>query len=295
MNELQASLLAVGVPDVEAAVAIHALLGSDPALLAEAGDLPQRLTLVDPWVKSTFLHPDGPFLERAATAVADALGEAPTANLDAILNQITVRPRTVADLRMTTGLETAEIAAILPDLAEAGLIRPDTNPLDFDNPFWTMDHRFARFAYAMFADGHLQRWRRGYITDKLWQMTHARFDRYVCRPEFNRLAREWALGDPAAAASTRIVVPDPRFKQLRTIEIAVWNAAGDPIAFGTVRWKFKMVLNQYKRLRHVRRLLGDPPTRLYCVAPRVEDALAAETDPDLYLIGPQKLLPRTES
>jgi hypothetical protein len=291
MNELRESLLSVGVADAEAAVAIHALLGSDPALLAQAGELPQRLTVVDPWVKTTFLHPDGPFLERAATAVDDVLGEAPGEAVDKILAEATVRPRTLHDLRTMTGLPEAELTAILPDLAEAGLLRPDPNPLDPDSPFWTMDHRLARFHYAMLTGGNLERWRRGYITDKLWRMTHARFDRYVCRPEFNRLAREWALGVPAAASATRIVVPDPRFKQMRTLELAVWDADGGVIALGTVRWKFRMVHNQLNRLRHVRRLLGDPPARLYCVAPRVEEALRDDPDPDLYLIPPAKLLP----
>ncbi|GAA2132215.1 hypothetical protein [Glycomyces algeriensis] len=291
MNELRESILSVGVADPETAVSVHALLGSDPDLLALAGDLPQRRSAVDAWVKTMFLRPEGPFLEIAASAVEDALGEAPDKAVDETLAAITTRPRTPYDLRAVTGLAEADLDVLLPHLEAAGLVRADANPLDPEAPFWTMDHRFARFHYAMLAE-HLPRWRRGYITDKLWRMTHARYDRYVCRPEFHRLAREWALNDPAAAQTTRVTVPDPRFRQLRTIELAAWNAAGEPIALGTIRWKFQMVERQLKRLRYVKRLLGDPKARLYCIAPRVEAAITADPDPDLFVIGPAQLLRR---
>ncbi|MCC3761993.1 hypothetical protein K3N28_02775 [Glycomyces sp. TRM65418] len=296
MNELRESILSLGVADPETAVAIHALIGSDPALLAQAGGLPAARPALDEWVKTAFLRPEGPFLEAAAAAVADALGEAPDTAVDRVLDHITTRPRTRYDLRAVTGLSEADLDALLPRLAEAGLVRADPNPLEPDDPFWTMEHRLARFHYAMVAQ-HLPRWRRGYITDKLWRMTHARFDRYVCRPEFNRLAREWALNDPAAAATTRMTVPDPRFRQLRTLELAVWDGQGAPIALGTVRWRFRMVERQLKRLRYVKRLLGDPPARLYCVAPRVDPAIVAgaDADPDLFVISPAQLLRRAST
>ncbi|MFG3340172.1 hypothetical protein [Glycomyces sp. NPDC048151] len=291
MNELRESILSVGVADPETAVSVHALLGSDPALLARAGDLPQNRQEADTWVKNAFLRPDGPFLETAASAVADVLGEAPDKAQNDVLEAITTRPRTPYDLRAATGLSEADLDVLLPRLEAAGLVRADANPLEPDAPFWTMEHRLARFHYAMLA-AHLPRWRRGYITDRLWRMTHARYDRYVCRPEFHRLAREWALNDPAAVQTTRLSVPDPRFRQLRTIELAAWNEAGEPIALGTTRWKFQMVERQLKRLRYVRRLLGDPRTRLYCVASRVEAAISADPDPDLFVIGPAQLLRR---
>ncbi|MDN3238425.1 hypothetical protein [Glycomyces tritici] len=291
MNELRESILSVGVADPETAVSVHALLGSDPALLAQAGDLPQSRHAVDAWVKTTFLRPESPFLETMAGAVEAVLGEAPDKPQDDVLAAITTRPRTPYDLRATTGLGEADLDAVLQGLAAAGLIRADPNPLDPDAPFWTMDHRFVRFHYAMVAP-HLARWRRGYITDRLWRMTHARFDRYVCRPEFHRLAREWALNDPAAAQTTRLTVPDPRFRQLRTIELAAWSETGEPIALGTIRWKFQMVERQLKRLRYVKRLLGDPKARLYCIASRVEAAITDDPDPDLFVIGPAQLLRR---
>jgi hypothetical protein len=294
MNELRESILSVGVADPETAVAIHALLGSDPALLAQAGDLPQRREDIDDWVVAQFLRPEGPFLEAAASAVADALGEEPDEDIDGVLGHLTVRPRTPYDLRALTGLSVADLDVMLPRLAEAGLVRADPNPLEPEAPYWTMDHRLARFHHALVA-AHLPRWRRGRIADKLWRMTHARFDRYVCRPEFNQLAREWALNDPAAAETTRITVPDPRFRQMRTLEIAVWGAEGEPIALGTVRWRFRMVERQLKRLRYVKRLLGDPDVRLYCVAPRVDPAIAADTDPNLFVISPAQLLRRTSN
>jgi hypothetical protein len=291
MNELRDSILSVGVADPETAVAIHALLGSDPAALARAGDLPQSRDGLDDWVKAAFLTPGSPFLEAAAGAVADALGEAPDAAVDSVLGHITTRPRTPYDLRAMTGLSEADLDVLLPRLADAGLVRADPNPLEPDAPYWTMEHRLARFHYALLAP-YLARWRRGYITDRLWRMTRARFDRYVCRPEFNRLAREWALNDPAAAATTRVTVPDPRFRQLRTLELAVWDAGGAPIALGTLRWRFRMVELQLKRLRYVKRLLGDPPVRLYVVAPRVDAAIAADPDPNLFVIAPAQLLRR---
>lgn len=291
MNELRESILAAGVPDPEAAVAVHALLGSDPALLAQAGDLPRDRAAVPDWVKANFLHPDGPFLERFAGGTAAALGEAPDERVDKLLATAVVRPRTRYDLRAQTGLSEADLDALLPVLESAGLLRADPNPLEPDDPFWTIDDRFARFHYAMLHQ-HLPRWRRGYITEKLWRMTKARFDRYVCRPEFNRLAREWALNDPAAAATTRVVVPDPRFRQLRSLELAAWDEQGGIVALGTVRWRFQMVERQLKRLRYVKRLLGDPPARLYCVASRVDQAIAADPDPDLFVIGPAQLLRR---
>ncbi|MCD0444618.1 hypothetical protein LO763_13400 [Glycomyces sp. A-F 0318] len=291
MNELRESILAVGLADPEAAVSVHALLGSDPVLLGQAGDLPRTRAAVPGWVKANFLHPDGPFLERFAGGVAAALGEEPDERVDKVLATATTRPRTRYDLRAQTGLPEAELDALLPDLADAGLLRADPNPLEPDAPFWTVDDRFARFHYAMIHQ-HLPRWRRGYITDKLWHLTKARFDRYVCRPEFNRLAREWALNDPAAAATTRIAVPDPRFRQLRSLEIAAWDEQGAPVALGTVRWRFQMVERQLKRLRYVKRLLGDPPARLYCVAPRVDAAIADDPDPDLFVVGPAQLLRR---
>jgi hypothetical protein len=291
MNELRDSMLSLGVADPETAVAIHALLGADPALVARAGELPQRRDDMDDWVKATFLRPESPFLEAAASAVADALGEAPDDAVDGVLGHLTVRPRTPYDLRSLTGLSEADLDVMLPRLAEAGLVRADPNPLEPDAPFWTVEHRLARFHYALVAQ-HLARWRRGYITDRLWRMTHARFDRYVCRPEFTRLAREWALNDPAAAATTRMTVPDPRFRQMRTLELAVWDEQGEPIALGTVRWRFRMVERQLKRLRYVKRLLGDPAVRLYCVAPRVDAAIAADADPGLFLISPAQLLRR---
>lgn len=291
MNELRESILSLGVADPETAVGLHALLGSDPDLLAQAGDLPQTRQETDDWVKAKFLRPEGPFLETVADAVAAVLGEAPDKAIDSVLGTVTTRPRTAYDLRATTGLSEADLDVLLPRLEAAGLVRADANPLEPESPYWTMEHRLARFHYAMVAE-HLARWRRGYITDKLWRMTHARWDRYVCRPEFHRIAREWALNDPAAAATTRVTVPDPHFRQMRTLELAAWSELGEPVALGTVRWKFRMVERQLKRLRYVKRLLGDPKVRLYCIAPRFEPAIAEDTDPDLFVIGPAQLLRR---
>jgi hypothetical protein len=92
-----------------------------------------------------------------------------------------------------------------------------------------------------------------------------------------------------------MTVPDPRFRQMRTLELAVWGPQGEPIALGTVRWRFRMVERQLKRLRYVKRLLGDPAVRLYCVAPRVDAAIAADPDPDLFVISPAKLLRRSSN
>lgn len=291
MNELRESILSLGVADPESAIGVHALLGSDPALLKSAGDLPQTRQETDDWVKAKFLRPEGPFLETVAGAVTAVLGEAPDKAIDGVLGAVTTRPRTAYDLRAATGLSEADLDVLLPRLETAGLVRAEANPLEPEAPYWTMEHRLARFHYAMVAD-HLARWRRGYITDKLWRMTHARWDRYVCRPEFHRLAREWALNDPAAAATTRITVPDPRFRQMRSLELAAWNEQGEAVALGTVRWKFRMVERQLKRLRYVKHLLGDPKVRLYCIAPRFESGISEDTDPDLFVIGPAQLLRR---
>ncbi len=289
MSELRASVNALGIEDAETAIGVHALLGSDPGLLAHAGALPRTRPEVSTWIKSTFLNADNPLFELSEHAVATRLGERPDETIDKVLRLITARPRAVEDLADLSGVPAGDLGPILDRLAEVGVLRTDPDPFRPDRPFWAMEDRLARFHYAVL-DVHLPRWRRGLITDKLWRMTHARFDRYVCRAEYARLARAWALGDPAAAQATRIVVPDPRHRQLRTLEVAVWNEAGALIALGTVRWGLRMRRQQLQRLRYVRRLLGDPPARLYCIAPRVDAAIAEDPDPDLFRIGPAHLL-----
>jgi hypothetical protein len=289
MSELRKSVRGLGIEDPEAAVSVHALLGSDASLLAHAGELPRTRDEVPAWVKSTFLDGDNPLFGLTEHAAAARLGEEPDEAVDKVLRPVTVRPRTADELAAVSGLPETELEPLLTRLAGAGILRADPNPLEPESPFWTMDDRLVRFHYAMQAE-HLERWRRGRITDKLWRMTHARFDRYVCRPEFTRLAREWASGDPAAAQVTRIVVPDPRHRQLRTLELAVWDGSGGLIALGTVRWAFRMRHRQLQRLKYVRRLLGDPPTRLYCVAPRFEEKIVEDTEPGLFRIGPAHLL-----
>ncbi|GAB3223847.1 hypothetical protein GCM10027447_11990 [Glycomyces halotolerans] len=289
MSGLRDSVRALGIDDPETAIAVHALVGSDPALLAHAGTLPGSLKEVPDWVQSTFLNADNPLFDLAEHAVERALGGEADERTDKILSMVAVRPRTVADLEATTGFDGLD--GIFATLEQAGLVRVEPNPLEPEHPFWTMKDRLARFYYAMMVE-HLPRWRRGYITDRLWRMTHARFDRYVCRAEYARVAREWALDDPEAERTTRIVVPDPRFRQLRTLEVAAWRADGSLAALGTIRWMFRMRHRQLQRLRHVRRLLGDPPSRLYCIAPRVEPAIAADDAPDVFRIGPAHLLRR---
>ncbi|WP_026929628.1 hypothetical protein [Glycomyces tenuis] len=289
MSELRKSVRALGIDDPEAAISVHALLGSDASLLAHAGELPRTRNDVPDWVKSTFLNADNPLFGLAEHAVSTRLGEEPDEGVDKVLSLLNVRPRAIDDLTAMSSLAEIELEPMLTRLAEAGIIRADPDPLRPDHPFWTVDDRFVRFHYAMLAE-NLDRWRRGRITDKLWSMTHARFDRYVCRPEFTRLAREWALGDPAAAQVTRIVVPDPRHRQLRTLEVAAWDGSGELLALGTVRWAFRMRHRQLQRLKYVRRLLGDPPVRLYCIAPRVDAEIAADTEPGLFRIGPAHLL-----
>jgi hypothetical protein len=289
MNELRKSVNALGLDDAEAAISVHALLGSDAALLAHAGELPPTRTAVPAWVKSTFLDAENPLFGLSEHAVAAKLGEEPDEAVHKVLSLLTVRPRDLDELVTMSGLAEADLEPLLDRLAEAGLVRAEPDPLRPDRPFWAVEDRLARFYYAILRE-HLPRWRRGLITDKLWRMTHARFDRYVCRAEYLRLAREWALGDPAADRVTRIVVPDPRHRQLRTLEVAVWDASGGLIALGTARWAFRMRHRQLQRLRHVRRLLGDPPARLYCIAPRMDEAIAADEDPDVFRIGPAHLL-----
>ncbi|WP_157930425.1 hypothetical protein [Glycomyces xiaoerkulensis] len=287
MSELATGMRALGIADPEAAIAAHAVLGSDPGLLAHAGRLPATLGEVPDWVKATVLNPGNPLFGIAERAVAEALGEEPDERVDRLLDRLTIRPRTARELSSVTGFE--DLGPTLEHLAEAGLVRAHPNPLEPDDPFWMMTDRPARFYYAVMAE-HLPRWRRGYITDRLWRMTHARFDRYVCRAEFADLAREWALGAPGAVAAARIVVPDPRHRQMRTLEVAAWNADGEPVALGTLRWGLLMHHRQLRRLRHVRRLLGDPPASLVCIAPRVDGGIAADEDPNLFRVGPAHLL-----
>lgn len=289
MSELRASVGALGIDDAEAAISVHALLGSDPALLEHAGALPRARADVPAWVKSTLLNADNPLFGLCEHAVETRLGERPDEQVDRVLAHLTVRPRVLDDLRSRAGLAAVDAEAVLARLADAGIVRADANPLAPEDPFWSVEDRLARFYHAMMAP-HLERWRRGRIADKLWRMNHARFDRYVCRAEYARLAREWALGDPAAAEVTRIVVTDPRHRQLRTLEVAAWDASGGLLALGTVRWGLIMRHRQLQRLRHVRRLLGDPPARLYCIAPRVDAEIAADPDPDLFRVGPAHLL-----
>lgn len=289
MNELRKSVKALGVADAEAAISVHAVLGADAALLAHAGELPSTRAGVPDWVKSTLLNAENPLFGLSEHAVAARLGEEPDETVHKVLRLLTARPRAVDDLAAMSGLPEADLEPLLERLAAAGLVGTEPDPLRPEHPFWVVEDRLARFYYAILGE-HLPRWRRGLITDKLWRMTHARFDRYVCRAEFLRLAREWALGDPAAERATRIVVPDPRHKQLRTLEVAVWDAAGELVALGTVRWAFRMRHQQLQRLKYVRRLLGDPPARLYCIAPGVDAGIAADEDPDVFRIGPAHLL-----
>ncbi|MFB9659583.1 hypothetical protein ACFQS3_07400 [Glycomyces mayteni] len=292
MNELRESIRSLGIADPETAVAVHAVTGADPVLLQGPAPLPQRYEQVDGWLMQGFLTPESPHFAAVDAAPAAALGEEPDEAEDAVLALIAVRPRTVYDLRTGTRLSEADLAALLPRLEAAGLVAPTVNPLEPDNPFWVFTDRKARFHYAVLRP-HLDRWRRGRIADALWRRNRARFDRYVGRPEFLSLAREWVLGETGAASATRITVPDPRFRQMRTLELAAWDADGEALALGTVRWRFRMVERQLKRLRYVKRLLGDPPVRLYCVASRFEPVIAADPDPGLGVVTSSALLATT--
>ncbi|GAA2285524.1 hypothetical protein GCM10009853_045580 [Glycomyces scopariae] len=288
MNELRESIRSLGVADPETAVAVHAVTGGDPALLTTAP--PQRFDDTADWLRTGFLTPDSPHFEQAAGRAAALLGETEVDEAaDAVLALVVVRPRTAYDLRSLTRLPEEDLLALLPRLEAAGLLAPRANPLEAGNPFWTLTDRLARFHYAVLRP-HLPRWRRGYITEKLWTMNRARFDRYVARPEFLDLAREWARDATGAATATRVTVPDPRFRQMRTLELATWDDKGAPIALGTVRWRFRMVERQLKRLRYVKRLLGDPDARLYCVASRFEPAITGDPDPSLRAVTPSELL-----
>jgi hypothetical protein len=287
MNELRESIRSLGIADPETAVAVHAVAGSDPALLGP--ELPQGFDGVADWLMTGYLTPGSPHLERAAARTAELLGEEPDEAADAVLALVVVRPRTRYDLRAGTRLGEDDIDAVLPRLEAAGLISPAANPLDPDNPFWTFTDRLARFHYAVLRP-HLPRWRRGYISEKLWRMNRARFDRYVARPEFLNLAREWTADASGAATTTRITVPDPRYRQMRTLELSAWDAKGELAALGTVRWRFKMVERQLKRLRYVKRLLGDPDVPLYCVASRFEPEITGDPDPGLRAVTPSELL-----
>ena len=289
MSELRASIKSLGIDDPESAISVHALIGGDAGLREQAGELPASMDAVPAWVQSTFLNAEHPFFSLTEHAVTEKLGEEPGEAEDKVLGLISRRPRTIDDLKHLSHLDFDELEPVLERLEKAGLIGTEPNPLEPERPFWLMRDRFARFYHAMLKE-HLPRWRRGYITDKLWRMNHAKFDRYVCRPEFARLARDWALDDPAAATTTRVVVPDARHRHMRTVEVAAWDAEGGLIALGTIRWGLRMRERQLRRLRYIRRLLGDPPTRLYCIAPKVEPAIADDPDPDLYRIGPGLLL-----
>ncbi|GAA1670344.1 hypothetical protein GCM10009830_15300 [Glycomyces endophyticus] len=289
MNELRESIRSLGAAEPEAAVAVHAVIGDDPALLGAHAPLPQRFDDTADWLRTGFLTPDAPHFERAAGRAAALLGEEVDDAADAVLALAVVRPRTRYDLRAGTRLSEADLDALLPRLEAAGLVRPGPNPLEPDDPFWTFTDRLARFHYAVLRP-HLPRWRRGYITEQLWRLNRARFDRYVARPEFLDLARAWVLDDTGAAAATRVTVPDPRFRQMRTLEVAAWDDQGAPVALGTARWRFRMVERQLKRLRYVKRLLGDPDVRLYCVASRFEPAITGDADPSLRAVTAPELL-----
>ncbi|NUQ88785.1 MAG: hypothetical protein HOQ43_10035, partial [Glycomyces artemisiae] len=78
--------------------------------------------------------------------------------------------------------------------------------------------------------------------------------------------------------------------QMRTLELATWDEKGEALALGTVRWRFRMVERQLKRLRYVKRLLGDPPVHLYCVASRFEPVIAGDEDPGLSVVTSPALL-----
>lgn len=287
MSALRQSIRSLGIPHPETAIAAHSAIGSDPAVLAHTGDLPQTPDAFPAWIKSTVLNGKGPLFERFENAVPIALGEKPEEETERLLRLLAVRPRTVPEIARITKRE--DFAGELERLAEAGLARTDPNPLEPELPFWTMGHRPARFYYAVM-ERYLPQWRRGYIADRLWGWTRARFRRYCCRPEFVSLAREWALGDPRTATTTRILVPDPEYRQMRTLELAAWDEQGGLVAIGTVRWGLRMRERQLKRLRYIKRLLGDPPVRLYCIAPRVDPAIAADPDPNLFRVGPELLL-----
>lgn len=287
MSALRQSIRSLGIPHPETAIAAHSVIGSDPAVRSAVGDLPQFSDAFPAWIKSTVLNGKGPLFEQFANAVAIALGERPEAETESLLRLLTSRPRTEPDIARVT--KRGDVSGELERLAEAGLVRADPNPLEPELPFWTMDHRPARFYYAVM-ERYLPQWRRGYIADRLWGWTRARFRRYCCRPEFTALAREWALGDPRTVTTTRILVPDPEYRRMRALELAAWDERGGLVAIGTVRWGLRMRERQLKRLRYVKRLLGDPPVHLYCVASKVDPLIAADPDPDLFRVGPAHLL-----
>lgn len=287
MSALRQSIRSLGIPHPETAIAVHCLIGTDPALLAHAGDLPRQSQQFPPWIKSTLLNGKNPLFDLAENAAATALGAGPDEETENLLRLLTHRPRTEEDIAHV--LKRDDFLPELERFAEAGLARIDPNPLEPDLPFWTMDHRLVRFYYAVM-ERYLPQWRRGYLADKLWGWMRARYRRYCCRPEFTRLAREWSLGDPRAETATRIVVPDPEHQKMRTLELASWDAKGELVALGTVRWGLRMRERQLSRLRYVKRLLGDPPVHLYCIASRVETGIAEDPDPNLFRVGPAHLL-----
>ncbi|GAB4006573.1 hypothetical protein GCM10029992_57750 [Glycomyces albus] len=206
MSALRQSIRSLGIPHPETAIAAHSVIGSDPAVLAHAGELPQFSDGFPAWLKSTVLNGKGPLFEQYENAVSTALGKKPDEETEGLLRLLTVRPRTEPELVRITKRE--EVAGELERLAEAGLARTDPNPLEPELPFWTLDHRPARFYYAVM-ERYLPQWRRGYIADRLWGWTRARFRRYCCRPEFTALAREWALGDPAPPRPPASSSPTP--------------------------------------------------------------------------------------
>ena len=289
MSELRESILSLGIPHEETAIAVHGVLGADSALLAHAGDLPKFSAEFPGWIKSTVLNSENPLFEIYANAVTDALGEPPETGIEELLRLLLVRPRTEPELARITRRK--ELDDDLERLTAAGLVRLDPNPLQPERPFLTLVSRPVRFYYGVM-ERYLPQWRRGYLRDRLWAWNRARFRRYTCRPEFTALAREWALGDPRTETTTRILVPDPEYRQMRTLELAAWDAEGGLVALGTIRWGLRMRERQLKRMRYIKRLLGDPPARLYCVASRVEQAIAADPDPDLFRVGPAHLLRR---
>jgi hypothetical protein len=219
--------------------------------------------------------------------VATALGEAPDERTAKMLRLMTVRARSAEEIAGLSDTSEADTAEALERFTEAGLVEGLPDALHPERPGWRIVDRGARFYFAMLED-HLERWRRGRITDLLWRRTHARFDRYVCRAEFAALCRAWtaeAHGLPAA----RVLVPDPRYHQLRTLEVAAWREK-EPVALGTIRWRFIMRHKQVRRLRYIRSLLGDPEVAMYCFASRFDPAFAEDPETDVTLVTPDALL-----
>lgn len=298
-----------GIHDPRLAVQVYAIVGGTPAYRREyvQDDAPSGADDFDSWVARAVLNPSRPLFREARYLLAEDPDLREPALYHSVLAAVADGNRTRGGIASYIGRRATDLQHPLTVLEDAGLLAREPDLLRAGRGTYRITEPLVTFYQAIMRPAWTALEQRRGV--EVWRRSQERFASAVLGPQFEELARQWAVQFAApdllgglVAQAGRATLNDPAARRDHELDLLAFGehpGGSRPrplLAVGEAKWGEPVGPGHVTRLERARDLLRGRPgldatrTRLVLASGvGFADQLLASRRPDLVLVDLPRL------